>query len=298
MIQKNGSGLEYHVPAAFTPARPAIAFQHIDHSNTRAQDHPVASLIPSTSGLDRPTIVGDPAQLAALYRPSSAAAATQLADYLLSDRPVLGLTVTSFRDKTLVTLNWSHLAFDIMGLQAVLHGWTAVLQGRAAADVPAPFGFDRDPLAGLGSTAAPARQAHVLADRLLSIGALAVCLGRRAYGLLVRPAAIRMVCIPAAVFRRLRERAVEEAAWAAAAAADASSEAPGGPPWLSDNDVLEAFWLRLAVGSLDLASGTTVSLRPPPPNPKQRRRREKERKLAGQALIEITRSSWSSKVYQ
>lgn len=233
------------MPAAFTAARPAFAFDHIDHSDTLAQDHPLAKLIPKANGLDHPAILSDPTQLASLYQPGSA---MKLDDFLYSDRPILGVNVTSFKDQTLVCLKWSHLAFDAMGLRAVLQGWTAVMQGRVE-DVPEPVGFDSDPLVDLGK--GPARQTHVLADRLLSIWGLMAYLGKRAYSLLIGPSDIRMVCIPAEVFKRLREQAVREA----------TREASGVQPYLSDNDVLEAFWLRLAVRSLDLAPGTTVSLR-------------------------------------
>ncbi|KAJ4396246.1 hypothetical protein N0V93_000465 [Gnomoniopsis smithogilvyi] len=240
--QQDGSGLEYHVPATFTATRPACTFNHVDHSDIPAQDHSLAKLIPKANGLDRPMILSNPAQLAGLYQAGSA---TKLDDFLYSDRPILGVNVTSFKDQTLVCLNWSHLAFDTMGLQEVLQGWTAVMQGRAK-DVPQPFGFESDPLVEFGT--GPARQTHVLADRLLSIWGLMAYLGRRAYSLTIGPSDVRMVCIPAAIFDKLREQAVYEA----------SREAPGVQPYLSDNDVLEAFWLRLAVGSLNLAPGTTV----------------------------------------
>lgn len=250
--QKDGRGLEYHVPAEFTAARPAFAFQHVDHSDTLTQDHPSASLIPKASGFERPTIVSDPAQLASLYRPGSA---TKLDDFFYSDQPVLGVTVTTFKDQTLVCLNWSHMAFDAMGLKAILQGWMAVMQDKVE-DVPEPFGFEMDPLAEFGKS--PAREVHVLADRMLSMWGLVVYLARRAYSLLIGPSDIRMVCFPAAVFQKLRKRAVAEAVQEA----DARGEATVVQPYLSDNDVLEAFWLRLAVRSLDLSPHTTVSRLP------------------------------------
>ncbi|KAJ4407273.1 hypothetical protein N0V82_009962 [Gnomoniopsis sp. IMI 355080] len=240
---KNGSGLEYHVPVAFTATRRAFAFEHVDYSDTLAQDHPLAKLIPKAHGLDRPKILSDPAELAGLYRTGSLA--TKLDDFLYSDRPILGMYVTSFKDQTLVCMNYSHIAFDTMGLKAVLQGWTAVMQGRLK-DVPTPFGFETDPLTEFGKDSA--RQTHVLADQLLSIWGLISYLGRRSYSLLIGPSDIRTVCIPRAVFKSLREQAVQEA----------TREASGVQPNLSDNDVLEAFWLRLAVRSLDLAPGTTV----------------------------------------
>lgn len=62
---------------------------------------------------------------------------------------------------------------DMMGLNAILDAWTAVLRGRE--DEVKPFvGFSHDPLAGLGKAKTNLPQKHVFADTLL-IGLTWLC---------------------------------------------------------------------------------------------------------------------------
>lgn len=63
-LMKNGVGrIEWHVPAEFTDARPAINYSHVEH-DIPASGHAAASTIPRPS--DRPCVVGDPDLMAEL----------------------------------------------------------------------------------------------------------------------------------------------------------------------------------------------------------------------------------------
>lgn len=187
--------------------------------------------------------MGDPDQLKDLISP--AGSPSTLDDYLKSDRPTLGLTVTSFKDKTLIVLHWPHLALDCMGMKALVAGWSLVLQGRED-EIATPVGFDLDPLAELGKHAT---EPHKLADRRVSKLGLASYVLRNAYGLAIQAKEIRMVCIPAAFWQTLHATALEYLK------SETESE---GPRFLSENDVLTAWWIRMTVAHLGLGPDTTV----------------------------------------
>ncbi|KAK7430416.1 hypothetical protein QQZ08_002935 [Neonectria magnoliae] len=108
-LRKDVKGtLEYHIPAKFTSQRPAVGFTHVDYYDVALADHPVASRLPKPS--TRPVVVGNPNKTIDLAcRPGHP---TSIDDYLYSDRPLLGLQVVSFKDATLVTLHWLHIACD------------------------------------------------------------------------------------------------------------------------------------------------------------------------------------------
>jgi hypothetical protein len=160
------------------------------------------------------------------------------------DVPQLGLHIVSFKDKTLVCLGWPHTLMDAMGKKALLDVWTLILQGRVDKIVP-PQGVDIDPLAELGTNPA---EPHKLADHCLSM------FGLVAYGVsnvldFVRTQVNRMVCVPASFVAQLRETALGEL------------RTPLNPnPFLSEGDVLRAWWTQLAISHLPYGSWRTIVL--------------------------------------
>ncbi|KAG9671517.1 hypothetical protein KCU99_g4721, partial [Aureobasidium melanogenum] len=157
-----------------------------------------------------------------------------LQDYLHTDRPMLGLRVISFKDATLVTLSCSHLLFDGLGRKAVMAAWSSVLHGREEKIMDLQGVFE-DPLARLG-TQAEVRYKHEL--RVMGLRQL-VMFGIRA---LLRRTFFKsdvkdyVVCVPDFHMGKLRRSAIEDIA--------NTSNAPAVAPFLSDSDILCAWWSR------------------------------------------------------
>ncbi|KAH8655886.1 hypothetical protein BX600DRAFT_526359 [Xylariales sp. PMI_506] len=230
-VRRGAKGLLYHIPHVFSEDRPAIAYTHIIHPMVKAQ-HPTASRLPTSIAvpLHRPAIVGNPEHWAELA--CGLDCPRSLDDYLLSDRPVLGLRIISFDDATIVTLHWLHVAADALGLKAILDSWVLMLQGRDK-EIPSLHGFDRDPLAELGKH--PTEPYQVESSQLSTISTASYVL-RNGYNILMGERESRTVCIPKLFLERIRHQAVEELRKAGAV-----------NQFLTDNDIITAWWSRLAV---------------------------------------------------
>jgi hypothetical protein len=240
--QKDGN-LEYHVPEVFTADRPAITYSHVQY-DTDASSHPLASRLPKASG--RPSVVGDPDDFQDLMWP--AGTPLKLNDYINSDRPQLGLHIVTFRDMTLVTLSWPHTLMDAMGKKALIDAWCLMLDGKDD-EVKVPYGADTDPLATLGTKPT---ESHKLAPQQMGI------FGLVGYGMgqaleFIRKQENRMVCVPTSFVQQLRDEAIAELA-------STQSDPLAPKAFLSEGDVLCAWWTRLAVSHLLCTSTQTVVL--------------------------------------
>lgn len=215
-----------------------------------AAEHPAASRIPRPS--DRPAVVGDPDDLASLawepdYKPGG------INDYLTADIPVLGLRVNSFTDRTVVVLQWQHVAFDALGMQYVVENWARMLWGKEN-EIPTPCGLDADPFDALAKGTRPAAEPHLLADRRVGLGGmLRWGLG---YGvdMLVRAKENRMVCVPETYWRPQLEKALAELRAEAAEKGEDASKV-----FLTEGDILTAWTLRCVVAPLEMNPERTVS---------------------------------------
>ncbi|KAK1825795.1 hypothetical protein QBC39DRAFT_400198 [Podospora conica] len=252
-LRKNPSGtIEWHIPTTFPPSRPPLTFTHTTHTQPTTT-HPIARLIPSPSTTDLPSIIGNPDDLAPLawdddnYRPAG------IADYLTADRPVLGLRVHSFPDKTLVVLQWQHVAFDALGLGYVVENWARMLHERGD-EVPTPCGGEGDPFAVLATGAREAGERHVLADREVGGWGMVRWGVGAGVDMLVREKENRMVCVPEGVWRGEMERALRELR--------GEAEKKGedvGRVFLTENDVVTAWVLRCVVVSKGMSPERTVN---------------------------------------
>ncbi|PGH15074.1 hypothetical protein AJ80_05699 [Polytolypa hystricis UAMH7299] len=249
-LRKNASGnIEWHIPTEFTPDRPAITFAHVDHG-IPAAEHPAASRIPQPT--TQPGVVGDPDDLADLawesgYNPGG------IKDYLTSDRPVLGLRVNSFTDKTVVVLQWQHVAFDALGMQYVIEGWSSMLWGKAD-EIPTPCKVDSDPFDALAQGMRPATEEHVLADRRVGLGGMVKWGLGYGVDMLVRAKENRMVCVPESYWRPQLEKALEELRAEAVAKGEDPSKV-----FLTENDILTAWILRCVVGPMEMDPNRLVA---------------------------------------
>lgn len=238
--QANGN-LEYHFPETTdtTESYQVISYSHIAHATTAAK-HPTACYIPEPA-TGRPSVVVDPDRLEDLFRPDGAP--TKMRDYLNNDIPQIGLHIVSFLDKTIVTVYFPHTLMDGMSMAPFLDAWIMALQGRAS-EIERPFGApeyecepSNDPLSDFGTK--PTVK-HVLASHHLSIAGLAGWMLRNATSFFTG-LENRMVCVPASMMARLHKEAILDSA------VDRVGDEP--PPFLSDGDVLCAWWTRLLLAA-------------------------------------------------
>lgn len=143
-IAKPDGSLEIHVPREFTKERPALQFtsQAFDIS---IEEHELGSQLPKLT--DGPSLQPGPT-IFDQFNPIPDKP-ENLNDYIYSDRPILGLHITSFTNSSIVTLTWSHVAFGGSGLKELIAAWSKVLHGDE--DVPPLLGTHEDVLADIGT---------------------------------------------------------------------------------------------------------------------------------------------------
>ncbi|KAG5932552.1 hypothetical protein E4U53_001270 [Claviceps sorghi] len=259
-IRRNDhGGLEYHVPRHFDDERPGFAFS-VATFESRIDEHPQASRFIRPLDLDSngsPLTFGIPS----VHTGFKSFCRTpdfpdQLHGWLHSDSGQLGIHVILFEDATLVTVSFLHSLTDMMGLKAILTAWTAVLCGRE--DLVEPFvGFAEDPLAGLGQKKSECRPKYVFSDMLLTGWSWFLFVLR--YYLTVemlwkRREEDRIVFLPARHVRRMRQQAMDELAVAETSNADRSL-------FISEGDVVFAWWARLVLRAQALSADRTVHMR-------------------------------------
>ncbi|KAJ0124001.1 hypothetical protein J7T55_012474 [Diaporthe amygdali] len=252
-LRKNANGnLEYHFPETTdTEKSPrVVSYTHVTHSTATAE-HPIACHIPNQA-IGRPSVVADPDRLEGLFRPDGAP--TKITDYLNKDIPQMGLHVVSFLDKTLVTVYFPHTLMDGMSMAPFLEAWILALQGRAS-EIKCPIGAEdcthelsNDPLAAFGVK--PTAK-HVLENHQMSIVGLTGWALRNIRSFF-DDLENRMVCVPASVVARLRQEAIIASA--------AHCKAEGGPPFLSDGDILCSWWTRIVLTSAGVSHNSNKTI--------------------------------------
>ncbi|KAK1573001.1 uncharacterized protein LY79DRAFT_677214 [Colletotrichum navitas] len=241
--------LEYHIPAEFTEKRPAIAYSHVKHNMT-ISEHPLASKLPKATS--KPAIVGDPSEFRSLS--SRPGGPTKLADYIYTDEPQISLHVVSFSDATLVSLSWLHTLTDVMGRKELLDAWSLVLDGRDN-EVRSLHGFDFDPLEQLHEDA---MEVYKLADKTLSRFQLIYFGLRYALESIRFKDEQRIVCIPGAYVNDIRQKALQKLN-AKTVDVDRGDEKQA-VNFVSEGDVLSAWWLRHAIAHIRRGSNQTVAV--------------------------------------
>jgi hypothetical protein len=244
-MEQTAGQLEFHIPTEFSCQRPAITQTHIHHETPLSQ-HPVSSLLPKPSA--QPAIVGNAEDLRPLYEGLNCPA--KLDDYLYEDRSVVGLHVVSFKDATVLTLNWIHAAFDATAKRAILDAWNLVMLGRED-QIPTPVSYREDALKNLGTNPL---SPHALADRKTStLGMIRWALSNIT-DLFFRNQETRIICLPAGFVENLHAVAMKELV--------SSSPGPGEErPFVSEGDILTAWVARLAVSHLSQYPDRTVRRR-------------------------------------
>lgn len=169
-----------------------------------------------------------------------------LHDYTTSDEPQLGVHVVFFTNATLVTIRWPHTMTDAMGLHALLSAWSLVLQGRDS-EVPLVHGIDFYPLEPLGNRqTAP----YGLADQCLTGWKMFCFVLRYVWELVRYSEETRVICLPSSYVTTMRRNAID----------DLSAGTDGEKTFLSEGDVLCAWWARHWIAHVAPDSDRTVLL--------------------------------------
>ncbi|KAL6411812.1 lysR family regulatory protein [Ilyonectria robusta] len=241
-LRMNEAGrLEYHIPTSFDETRPGFSYTRIKH-DINIKDHPLASRLPKMSS--RPSVQANPADFISLVRRPDAP--KKLDDYLFADEPQLCLYIVSFEDATLVSLSWPHTFLDAMGMATLLNAWSLVLSGQEDR-VPPFHGFNADPLATLGST--PVEQSMLASYQVTGLGMLGFVARYMFEQLWWREEETRVVCLPHSYLQAMKQTAIQELA---------AQDASGSEPFLSDGDIISAWWTRLAIQHLPRTSTRTI----------------------------------------
>ncbi|KDN60768.1 hypothetical protein CSUB01_05960 [Colletotrichum sublineola] len=230
-IRRNDKGeLVYRISQSFSKDHPSITYEAVDFRDTLIADHPDGARIPRPPSDGGPAVVGNPDDLHGLvYGPKTP---KRLRDYLDSDQSLLGLRFVSFKDATVIVLHWMHLAFDAMALKSLLDAWSLSLKGKHD-EIAKPIPLHTYPLGDLGKNP---KEAHVLADRQMSMFGIAWWALRNFFRLAIRKKEHRMVCVPAKVLAMLKQDALRYL-----------ETQNNGTEFLSDGDILVAWLTRLSL---------------------------------------------------
>jgi hypothetical protein len=195
-----------HVPEKFTKDRPAVGYSHVTF-NSSIGSHPLASQLPKET--EGPSIQLGSDKFSSLAMREGAP--SKLDDYLYSDEPLLALHIVSFLDATLVTISWSHVVSDGMGLRTLVGSWCQVLAGNEDA-VPTFAGAREDPLdRAIAAPETLGRQRWVLQDAILTGLAFFLFAIRFLWETFLGPKTeIKMLFIPRRTISKLREHAISD----------------------------------------------------------------------------------------
>ncbi|KAE8414441.1 hypothetical protein BDV36DRAFT_311814 [Aspergillus pseudocaelatus] len=233
-LNDNGK-LEYHVPAQYDAKRPGTEFTVAGYS-MGIDNHPLGAKFPQASS--QPALVGCPTELMPLcLGPHSP---RQIEDWLYSDRPQLAIHVVSFDDATLMTVTWIHTLADVMGLAGFFKAWTAVMSGREE-EVPEFQGIGETPFQQLseGTSGEPyANDKFLVQGRGLLCFALWYIFERIWYPREKE----RIMCIPGRFVEQMRADSLDELK---------QQNKEEGAPFLSESDVLLAWWTQAQTRALD-----------------------------------------------
>ncbi|KAL7957995.1 putative LysR family regulatory protein [Trichoderma compactum] len=245
---KNG-GLEYHLPTEFTEKRPLYLFTTEEHDMS-IHDHPGLRNLPKPDG-KRPTIF-EPS--AASFRQYARAPTTPEAfdDWLYNDIPQLSFHVVNFEDASIITVTALHTLTDMMGLGSFCHAWQAMLRGEEER-IPPFIGYkDKDPLEGLQQGKKPPK--YIFADRLLKGWGFFTFVIRNMFDRWWYPhASVRYISLPGKFVDKLTASARKELE-------AAQGDVDPSDTFISESDVLNAWWTRIIIKNLKPPTNRTVCI--------------------------------------
>ncbi|KAL8780691.1 MAG: hypothetical protein Q9194_000794 [Teloschistes cf. exilis] len=226
--------LEIHVPLRYTAERPAIRFSH-KNFNVPIQQHPLIGRLPTNAG-EVPVVHEGCRTFRALSVPDDLP--DNIEHYLNNDEPLICLHVTSFPNVTFVSISFPHSISDAMGTTQLLKAWSSVLAGRSE-DVPPVLGNRIDAIEDVGMSSDEKAQVPFILQNTqikgLSMLAFAV---RFVWDLLTRrKIETHSMFLPAKFVSQLRQMAQDQL----------RQTGIEKPPFLSDGDIITAYFSRLVM---------------------------------------------------
>ncbi|EPQ55194.1 hypothetical protein GLOTRDRAFT_93712 [Gloeophyllum trabeum ATCC 11539] len=232
-IRRNAEGrLEWHVPRQFSKARPAYHMTISTYASMEAAKLyiPGATSVPSI----QPNLGPD----SVFVHPSTP---ITLEEYLdpEHDHPCFNIHVSLFLDGsvTCTGITIPHVLGDGTGISKMLMNWLT-LMGNPNAAVPAMHSYDKDPFA-------PLESAYEFAEDLTTetweeiLHNIHLQEEREDH-----PREVRTVYLPGSLVSRMRAEAVEELAQRRKRGEDV-------PDFLSENDILSAWWIKILCTDVD-----------------------------------------------
>lgn len=213
-------------------------------------EHPIARNLPR--GSSKPQVLSSPDDFDGLMRQSDTS--TRLEDWIHSDRPQLDVYMARFEDSTFIRMTSLHCLMDAVGRSGLLQGWTAKLRGRDD-QIPRFQGFSEDPMASMNKKASP----QILAKshqgyRFLGWFRKLILRAAEFFDALWRPEPeTRMVCVPAKLVDSQRELAMKQLE-------DEANGEEKGKAFVSEGDVLLAWWMRTLVSAINPPSDKTITI--------------------------------------
>ncbi|PYI08709.1 terpene synthase [Aspergillus sclerotiicarbonarius CBS 121057] len=249
-LRLNDNGhLEYHIPVKYTNTRPAFNFTTMEYA-MRIRDHPLGSQLPKSGSDQSAVLLPSPGMFAPLVRhPDSP---RELADWIYSDRPQLHIHVVVFGDATLVTVSYVHTLLDAIARTTFFKAWIAVLRGREH-EVPDFVPFDHDPLCMLG-LGVPAQRYSRFGRVVRGVGLVGVGLRWLFEVLWFRREEEHPIRLPGRCVDKMREMARKDLA----AATPKGGEKEEEEPFVSEGDVVVAWWVRTMVTALNPRPDRTI----------------------------------------
>ncbi|KAL9586171.1 MAG: hypothetical protein Q9212_001092 [Teloschistes hypoglaucus] len=232
-LDANGK-LEIHVPPRYTAERPAIRFSH-NTFNVPIQQHPLMGRLPTNAG-EVPLVHEGCRTFRALSVPDDLP--DNIEHYLNNDEPLICLHVTSFPNVTFVSISFPHSIADAMGATQLLRAWSSVLAGKLE-DVPPVLGNRIDAVEHVGTSSDEKAQIPFILQNTqikgLSMLAFAV---RFIWDLLTRrKIETHSMFLPAKFVSQLRQVAQDQL----------RQTGIEKPPFLSDGDIITAYFSRLVM---------------------------------------------------
>lgn len=212
-----------------------MQFTHEQHDSS-IQGHPLEGTLPRSQ--EKPVLVDSPEKLDDIL--AGPKAPRGLDDWLFTDTPALAVHVISFTDATFITLTYSHSLVDGVGKREIVTNWCKVLAGRME-DVAPLADWDEEPMETLCRPLEAGEERHIHQDKQLTGWRKWYWVFRFIYERIANRNNYRQrnLFIPASTMSRIRQRVEEEAE-------DEGKEGQQPAPYLSDNQLLTTWLVRLA----------------------------------------------------
>jgi hypothetical protein len=243
--------LEYLIPSELDQTQHLLRFSHLVIDGF-INDYVPQGDIPHAEG-DKPRVACSPKALESLMK-EDASQPLCLEWLIQHELPQLGLRILSFHDATLISLTCLHSLVDAvgMGMDGIIGAWMLVLQGRKS-ELPPLCGVDEDLLTNLGKH--PPIEPYKLADRIMSRAeTLCWALKRIFHTWLSHRPEERVIFVPATWLQRLRDAVLRDLAMETAKKGKESKTTP----FVSEGDVLVAWWTRYAIQHLRKKTNKTL----------------------------------------